>query len=266
MIHEALGEQRDIIHSIDSWYLDYLKYMQEYFSNEDPADPQLFPSRFTQFLYGASGSKHRLLMEWEEDMVCGQPAPRLSMSMIQFTHHLMDGPKEQIPAMNRVKQIIKEANFTNRVFPMCIGYASWETDEVISEELYRNVLLAITCVFITTWLLLFNFYASLQVLGCVVLTLVNVGGFIHFWGLTIDTVSCTNIIISIGLCVDYSVHVAHAFLANAGTRDERVKMALTEIGPAVFMEDSPPSWPLSSWQAPSLTSSWSFSKSSSWLW
>jgi len=234
MIHEALGEQKDIIHSIDSWYLDYRKYMQEYFSNEDPADPQLFPSRFTQFLYGASGSKHRLLMEWEEDMVCGQPAPRLSMSMIQFTHNLMSGPKEQIPAMNRVKQIIKEANFTNRVFPMCIGYASWETDEVISEELYRNVLLAITCVFITTWLLLFNFIASIQVLGCVIVTLINVGGFIHFWGLTIDTVSCTNIIISIGLCVDYSVHVAHAFLANSGSRDERVELALTEIGPAVF--------------------------------
>ena len=84
------------------------------------------------------------------------------MSMIQFSHRLMSGPKEQIPAMNRVKQILKEANFTNRVFPMCIGYASWETDEVISEELYRNVLLAITCVFITTWLLLFNFSASIQ--------------------------------------------------------------------------------------------------------
>jgi hypothetical protein len=33
---------------------------------------------------------------------------------------------------------------------------------------------------------------------CVVLTLANVGGFMHFWGLTIDTVSCTNLIISIG--------------------------------------------------------------------
>ena len=52
------------------------------------------------------------------------------MSMIQFTHNLMDGPSEQIPAMNRVKQILRDANFTNRVFPMCIGYASWETDEV----------------------------------------------------------------------------------------------------------------------------------------
>ena len=137
------------------------------------------------------------------------------MSMIQFTHNLMKGPKEQIPAMNRVKQILRDANFSTRVFPMCIGYASWETDEVISEELYRNVLLAITCVFITTWILLFNFSASLQVgpmllffgmflnikfqvLGCVILTLINVGGFIHFWGLTIDTVSCTNIVISIG--------------------------------------------------------------------
>merc|ERR1712241_1491920 len=136
--------------------------------------------------------------------------------------------------MNRVKEILRKANFSSKAFPMCKGYASWETDEVISEELYRNVLLAITCVFITTWILLFNFSASLQVLGCVILTLINVGGFIHFWGLTIDTVSCTNIVISIGLCVDYSVHVAHAFLANSGTRDERVKLALTEIGPAVF--------------------------------
>merc|ERR1712029_1187851 len=54
----------------------------------------------------------------------------------------------------------------------------------ISEELYRNIFLAILCVFITTWMLLLNFTASLLVLGCVVLTLVNVGGFIHFWGLT----------------------------------------------------------------------------------
>ena len=94
---------------------------------------------------------------------------------------------------------------------------------MISEELYRNILLATICVFITTWMLLFNFTASImvnfrlarfmrfyeiyctkfQVLGCVVLTLVNVGGFIHFWGLTIDTVSCTNIVISIGEYFDH---------------------------------------------------------------
>ena len=79
-IHEALGEQKDIINNINSWYLDYNNYMGEYFNNEDPASPEIFPSRFTQFLYGSSGSKHRLLMEFKDDIVCGQPSPSLSVS------------------------------------------------------------------------------------------------------------------------------------------------------------------------------------------
>jgi len=239
-IHEELKAQDDIIHSIDSWYLDFKKYMNEHFLSgsagipEDKIDEDMFRKKLTQFLFGSVGSKHRLLLTYDGEITCGEPAPPINMSMIQFTHRLMAGPKEQIPAMNRVKKILKDANFSSRVFPMCIGYASWETDEVISEELYRNILLAILSVFITTWILLFNFGASLQVLGCVVLTLVNVGGFIHFWGLTIDTVSCTNVIISIGLCVDYSAHIAHAFMSTEGTKDERVKAALADIGPAVF--------------------------------
>jgi len=238
-VHEELAAQEDIIHSIDSWYIDFKKYMNTYFPKgqgipEEEMDEDDFRKKMTRFLFGSVGSKHRLLLSYDDEIICGEPAPAINMSMIQFTHRLMSGPKEQIPAMNRVKKILADANFSSRVFPMCIGYASWETDEVISEELYRNILLAILCVFITTWMLLFNFGASLQVLGCVVLTLVNVGGFIHFWGLTIDTVSCTNIIISIGLCVDYSAHIAHAFMSTQGTRDERVKAALADIGPAVF--------------------------------
>ena len=33
-------------------------------------------------------------------------------------------------------------------------------------------------------------------------------------GLTIDTVSCVNLIIAIGLCVDYSAHIAHGYLVS----------------------------------------------------
>jgi hypothetical protein len=35
-------------------------------------------------------------------------------------------------------------------------------------------------------------------------------------GLTIETVSSTNLIISIGLCVDCPAHIAHEFLAAQG--------------------------------------------------
>jgi len=224
---------------MDSWYLDFKHYVNRHFLDgpglpEETIEKELYNNLTTQFLYSQTGSRHRLLINFQDKITCGEPASPMNLSMISFTHRLMSGPKEQIPAMNRVKNILAKANFSSRVFPMCIGYASWETDEVISEELYRNIALAILSVFLTTWLLLFNLMASLQVLGCVVLTLVNVGGFIHFWGLTIDTVSCTNIIISIGLCVDYSAHIAHAFMAATGDREQRVKSSLADIGPAVL--------------------------------
>lgn len=57
------------------------------------------------------------------------------MFTMEFTHQLFTGgPKEQIPAMNRVKNIIKRANFSGIAFPFSKGYAAWETDEVIFRE------------------------------------------------------------------------------------------------------------------------------------
>ena len=40
---------------------------------------------------------------------------------MEFTHKHLIGPKEQIPAMNRVKKILKEGNFSGTVFPFSKG-------------------------------------------------------------------------------------------------------------------------------------------------
>ena len=36
------------------------------------------------------------------------------------------------------------------------------------------------------------------------------------------------------MCVDYSAHITHTFMVNTGSRERRVKDALTNIGPAVL--------------------------------
>ena len=149
----------------------------------------------------------------------------------------MNGPSEHIPAMNRIKTLISEANLTGRVFPISYFYPAWETDEIIANELYRNIGLAIICVSVTTLLLLRNLITSGLVILCVLLSLVDVAGFMHFWNVTIDTVSCVNLIIAIGLCVDYSAHIAHRFseeIFEGSSRNERAQAALTNIGPAVL--------------------------------
>jgi predicted RND superfamily exporter protein len=57
----------------------------------------------------------------------------------------------------------------------------------------------------------------------------------HFWGVQIDTVSSILLSVGLGLAIDYSVHIAHAFNTSVGkSNDERVKKTIVEMGPAVF--------------------------------
>ena len=48
----------------------------------------------------------------------------------------------------------------------------------------------------------------------------------HFWGMTIDTVSCNMLVIAIGLCVDYSAHIGKQFLI---TKDQTKSFILQLI-------------------------------------
>ena len=57
----------------------------------------------------------------------------------------------------------------------------------------------------------------------------------QFWGIKVDTAASVLLSVALGLSVDYSAHIAHAFMTTPGkTRDERVKKTIIEIGPAVF--------------------------------
>lgn len=225
-----LTEQTDIIDKVDSWSTEMQGYVDRNKINSD------FNDALAQFFFSPKGGRYRQSFKFDQPLDCGQRASQMLLSRITFQHRIFSGPEEHVPAMNRVKKIIADSNFTQgRVFPLSMGYASWETDEVIAEELYRNLALAIVCIFLTTVFLLANVTASLLVLLCVVMSLIDVGGFMHFWGLTIDTVSCNNLIIAIGLCVDYSAHIAHRFLLESGnSRAKRVEATMTNIGPAVL--------------------------------
>ena len=92
----------------------------------------------------------------------------------------------------------------------------WESDIIIGGELWRNLGLSIACVVLITFLLLCNLHICLMVVFMVTLSLVDIVGFLHFWNITIDVISCINIVLAVGLCVDYSVHIGHAYLVSKG--------------------------------------------------
>lgn len=52
--------------------------------------------------------------------------------------------------------------------------------------------------------------------------------------LTFNMVTSICIVLAVGIAVDYSVHIAHSFLCQEGSRKERAAAALYAIGADVF--------------------------------
>lgn len=46
---------------------------------ENSLEPEEFSKKFTRFLYGSVGSKHRLLLGFEDGLTCGEPAPKMTV-------------------------------------------------------------------------------------------------------------------------------------------------------------------------------------------
>ncbi|CAG0884244.1 unnamed protein product [Darwinula stevensoni] len=106
---------------------------------------------------------------------------------------------------------------------------------VVSEELLRNLGLTLVGVFGVTLVLIGDLQVSIWVFSCILFTLIGIAGSMRFAGLTIELMSSVLLILSVGLAVDYSTHIAHKFLVTHGdSKDDRVRITLAEIGPPVF--------------------------------
>ena len=56
-----------------------------------------------------------------------------------------------------------------------------------------------------------------------------------YLGIAIDSVSTINIVLAVGLSIDYSAHVGHCFMHKGGTdKNARATEALADIGAAVL--------------------------------
>jgi len=232
---EALKQRGDIIREYDCWWTPFKTFVEE--SKNVTGDVRedivrQFPSLLSEFLHSAEGARYKSDFQFSRPLQCGQPAPNITASKCKIDYFHFDGPDTHIPARLAVTDTIKNVN-SAYFFSHSKVYSAWETDEIIGHELLRNLLLSILSVAIITLLLLGNVFVCIIVLVMVIVTLVDIVGFLHFWGITVDILSAVNIVLAIGLCVDYAVHIAHAYLMSTGSSQQRATSAVKLIGAAV---------------------------------
>jgi len=113
-------------------------------------------------------------------------------------------------------------------------FLSWEVFRIIRKEMFLNVSLCMVAVLVIMMIFLAHPGIALAVVFCVLMTIIEVLGCMNMWDLAIDNVSVIQLVISVGLAVDYAAHIGHSFMTKAGTRQERVVATLGDVGSAVM--------------------------------
>jgi len=143
-----------------------------------------------------------------------------------------DSADDQVESMRSLRESVASAGVTG-AFPFMFPFLFYEQYAIIVREALTNLGLALLAVFVITLLIIANFGATALVMLVIVMVDVDILGLMYLWDLTIDSVAIINLVLAIGLSVDYAAHIAHAFVQTPGTRQERADKALEEMGTAV---------------------------------
>ncbi|KLO15877.1 multidrug efflux transporter AcrB transmembrane domain-containing protein [Schizopora paradoxa] len=149
-----------------------------------------------------------------------------------------------LSAARRIADDISQSTGTS-VFPYSIHYVFFDQYEHIIAITQEILGLGLAAVLVINALLLGSWRTGTIVTGVVALTVVTVMGVMGLWGIDLNAISLVNLVISLGIAVEFCAHVARAFM-GAGTgmpvdhlsgqreRDERMYTALVDVGPSVL--------------------------------
>jgi len=138
-------------------------------------------------------------------------------------------------AMLTVRDDIAEKSKLD-AFPITRPFIFFEQYALISTETIRNLVIAGLAVFIVTSPFLVDCSVAFLVVLNFAALICELFGLMVIWNVSLNTVSMINLVMAIGFAVDYSAHIAHAYVvSNKLTANERVVEALSTVGASVLM-------------------------------
>lgn len=152
-----------------------------------------------------------------------------------YRGEVLDDASRQIAAMDATRSMVNSWTDLAPAFPYSAKFIDIEGFKIINTELYRNVGLAILAVGIIVLITVANIVTALLITVNVAFCIIEILGAMFALGLVIDSVSVINIVLAVGLSIDYSAHIGHCFMVKGGTNnDARATESLADIGASVL--------------------------------
>ncbi|OTB14495.1 hypothetical protein K445DRAFT_376831 [Daldinia sp. EC12] len=209
---------------------EFIHYLQKWIRS---------PTTETCPLAGQASYSQALVIDEEELTI---PA-----SHFRTMHKPLRSQDDFINAYASARRIANEisANTGVEVFPYSVFYVFF--DQYASIINLTGALLgsAVAIIFVVSTILLGSIMTALVVTLTVVMTVVDIIGAMAVFDVSLNAVSLVNLIICVGIAVEFCAHIARAFMFPAGSvmeraknrfrgRDARAWTALVNVGGSVF--------------------------------
>ncbi|XP_024031369.1 Niemann-Pick C1 protein [Morus notabilis] len=120
------------------------------------------------------------------------------------------------------------------IFPYSVFYIFFEQYLDIWRVALMDIALALGAIFIVCFLLTSSLWSSAIILLILAMIVVDLMGVMAILDIQLNAVSVVNLIMSLGIAVEFCVHITHAYLVSHGDRNQRMKKALGTMGASVF--------------------------------
>lgn len=171
------------------------------------------------------------------DVVIDTTSNSITASRLHILTASITFPADQADMMVRIRDIVKSSPLN--VFAYAPAFVFLEQYVHIVTETVQT--LSITVCFVILVIAIFmplplamRALVVLLVTITVVTILLGIVGFVHFWGLTLNSMTMIQIIMCVGFCIDFSSHICHAFIQADVPRNVCVSQALDKAGGPIF--------------------------------
>lgn len=168
----------------------------------------------------------------QPDIVFG-PDGRVVTSRLRGYHTPVWNTTSFVNAMVTTRAITDISSVPN--FPYSIFYQFYEMYIGIQGSGAELGGIALAGIFVAVFIFLTSFTTALIVAGIMAMIIIDLLGLMTIWDINVNPVSITNVIMAMGLAVEFCAHISRSFLISRGdTRVERVQKAMSEVGSSVF--------------------------------
>lgn len=136
---------------------------------------------------------------------------------------------------NITRAIKENTGLDVEVFPYSVFYVFFEQYLTMWRDSFLSIIYCITgAIFFNLLASGFNFTTTLTVMFTAVLVLVNMMGIMYIWNIPLNAISNMNLIVSIGIAVEFCSHIAYAFNISKAPPREKVEDAVQSVGATII--------------------------------